>query len=206
MSVSITWRRLNDARRALVAGEVARVTAELAALGARRVVLFGSHARGDASDTSDVDLVVELPWDADAPAGARAAELLGRLAPRVVLDLVVYTPQEFEALQEKAPLLRAALAEGKVLHERAWSMSIYRSGKCVPHDGNPRVASPDRRQHSSGGANDGGRITGRTDGGVRGLAPQEEAHAGGSARRSAGASASGDARPRVGTDSPRHEG
>jgi len=114
----VVWRTRTPERQALVESELRRVTALLAEQGAKAVVLFGSHARGDAWDASDVDLLVVVPWSPSDPPGARAPALLGRLTSRVALDLVVYTPEEFEALRGQAPLLRAALAEGKVLHGR----------------------------------------------------------------------------------------
>jgi uncharacterized protein len=118
MTVAITWRSLSESRRRLVAEESARAARVLADLGARLVMLYGSHARGDASDASDVDLLVVIPRPVGEPIGARAADLLAHLAPRVALDLVVYTPEEFDELRGRTPLLRAALVEGEVLFER----------------------------------------------------------------------------------------
>ena len=39
-----------------------------------------------------------------------------RIEPRVGLDLLAYTPQEFDAIRER-PFMRQALQEGRVLYE-----------------------------------------------------------------------------------------
>ena len=43
----------------------------------------------------------------------RLAELYKQLLPRVEVDLLVYTPEELEAMRETSPLVRCALAEGR---------------------------------------------------------------------------------------------
>ena len=39
-----------------------------------------------------------------------------RIEPRVGLDLLAYTPQEFDAIRER-PFIQQALREGRVLYE-----------------------------------------------------------------------------------------
>jgi predicted nucleotidyltransferase len=77
----------------------------------RRVIMFGSRARGDAWDRSDIDLAVEAPgadvreWDAVC----RAVESAETLLP---IDLV--------RLETAAPDFRdEILAEGVTLYARA---------------------------------------------------------------------------------------
>ena len=85
----------------------------------RRVVLFGSHARGGAGRDSDLDLFVEMETDARPPErAARVAALFG--LRRWSLDVVVYTPQEVERLRGvRGTLLSQIEADGQVLYERA---------------------------------------------------------------------------------------
>lgn len=84
-----------------------------------KIILFGSHARGEAGPDSDVDLLVVMP-----PHGSkreRAIEMYGLLAGMgVPKDVIVVTPEEFE-LYRDAPgtVIRTARQEGKVLYERA---------------------------------------------------------------------------------------
>lgn len=83
-----------------------------------RVVLFGSHARGAATEWSDLDLLVILPNGTDKRDSAiEIRRTLGDLP--VCKDIVVATPEEVARRGHMVgSLLRSALREGKVLYER----------------------------------------------------------------------------------------
>lgn len=77
----------------------------------RRIILYGSRARGDTAERSDIDLAVEAPW----------------ATRRQWLDLWFFLVEEAETLLrvdavrlEEAPpeLKERILAEGKVIYER----------------------------------------------------------------------------------------
>lgn len=60
-----------------------------------KVILFGSYARGDADDASDVDLmVVEAEFDDKAGEYLRLKDAIGRLG--VGVDLLLCTESEFQ--------------------------------------------------------------------------------------------------------------
>lgn len=82
-----------------------------------RVVLFGSYARGDADDESDLDLFVEMETSLSPP--ERAIEVSAAFGLRSwPMDIVVYTPAEVERLRNiRGTLLSIIEAEGKVLYE-----------------------------------------------------------------------------------------
>jgi len=84
----------------------------------KRVVLFGSHARGEAGEDSDLDLFVEMESDRRPPERAIEVSAVFGLRPWS-LDVVVYTPAEVARLK-KVPgtLLSIIEAEGEVLYER----------------------------------------------------------------------------------------
>ena len=85
-----------------------------------RTILFGSHARGDAREDSDVDLLV-LFREVDSP-HARAAELYAALIGCSPLskDIVVSTTARFERYRNVVNTVYwLAAREGKVLYERA---------------------------------------------------------------------------------------
>jgi predicted nucleotidyltransferase len=84
-----------------------------------KIILFGSHARGEAGPESDIDLLVVLPAVANKREAAVAIRrLLTDLpAPK---DIVVTTPEEIARRGELVgTVLRPALREGKVLCERS---------------------------------------------------------------------------------------
>jgi len=83
-----------------------------------RIILFGSHARGEASPESDVDLLIVLPKVANKRQAA--IEIRRALADfPVCKDIVVTTPEEIARRGHLVgTILRPALREGKVLYER----------------------------------------------------------------------------------------
>ena len=87
-------------------------------LSPRRVILFGSHARGEAGPDSDLDLFVEL--DPPLPTRGRGSEIKRLFDPYPgPMDIVVYSPEEV-AYWEQAPasLVATVLREGRVLYAR----------------------------------------------------------------------------------------
>lgn len=88
----------------------------LAAPQAEQIVLFGSHARGDADAGSDYDFLVIEPEVLDR---AREMVRLRRaLRPlRVAADVLVYSREEVNRWgQQPGSALYWALKEGRVVH------------------------------------------------------------------------------------------
>jgi predicted nucleotidyltransferase len=83
-----------------------------------QIILFGSWARGEASEGSDLDLLVVLP---KVEHKRRAAvEILRTLnGLPISKDVVVTTPEEIKARGHVVgDILRPALQEGKIIYER----------------------------------------------------------------------------------------
>jgi uncharacterized protein len=84
----------------------------------RRILMFGSRARGDARPESDVDLMVEMETDLSPPRRAMAIDALFGLRGWA-MDVLVYTPSEVELQRRyRNSLIRVIEAEGKVLYEQ----------------------------------------------------------------------------------------
>jgi predicted nucleotidyltransferase len=84
-----------------------------------KIILFGSHARGDFMPDSDLDLLVIISGvvrpRAESTRLRRA--LRGLLVP---VDIVVATPEQIERLGHVRGLIyHTTLSEGKVVYERA---------------------------------------------------------------------------------------
>lgn len=79
------------------------------------IILFGSRARGDSRDDSDVDLAVVLKGQADDPL-AEADRIMDAVfvpsmdAGRVIQPLVL---SDREFARKESPVLRSVRAEGK---------------------------------------------------------------------------------------------
>ena len=86
----------------------------------RRIILFGSRARGEATSESDLDLFVEMETQARPPERAVEVSSIFGLRPWS-LDVLVYTPEEVQRLRKVSGTLVSVIeAEGKVLYERSF--------------------------------------------------------------------------------------
>jgi predicted nucleotidyltransferase len=83
-------------------------------VGACRVLLFGSHARGEARPDSDYDLIVISPNFADIEIPRRATglrQLWYQAGGDGPMDLMCLTPEEFEQARHRISLIAAVLPE-----------------------------------------------------------------------------------------------
>jgi predicted nucleotidyltransferase len=85
---------------------------------AERVILFGSYARGQAGDHSDVDLLIIA--ESALPRPLRSRELYGLFRPYPFsMDLLVYTPQEVKrGRRSSLSFISTVLRDGKTLYVR----------------------------------------------------------------------------------------
>ena len=83
-----------------------------------QIILFGSHARGQAGAHSDVDFLVVLPDVANKR--LKAIEIRRRLSGYpIAKDIIVTTPDEIVRRgQLVGSILRSALRDGRVIYER----------------------------------------------------------------------------------------
>ncbi len=84
---------------------------------AHAAYVFGSHARGEADAHSDIDVMIVAPTRRE-PVERFRDYLPAILAAPVGVDLIVYTPEEFERLlEEQRPFLVNVLEGAKSIYE-----------------------------------------------------------------------------------------
>ena len=98
----------------------------------KKIILFGSVARGDIRRGSDLDLIIVQETD---------KKFLARLEPfyrdaRIAMDILVYTPDEFAAMVEGI-FLKNALRDGVVIYEARvpGREGAGRLGRLLPSNG-----------------------------------------------------------------------
>jgi predicted nucleotidyltransferase len=93
-----------------------RASAPLQAAGVERAIAFGSYARGTADAYSDLDLVVVMRTDLPRLERHRALAPLLEAIP-VPVDLLVYTPEEYElGMQRRLGIFDAVAREGVAIY------------------------------------------------------------------------------------------
>jgi uncharacterized protein len=84
----------------------------------RRIVLFGSYARGDAGPDSDLDIFVEMETPLGYYDRAIAIDELFDIRDWP-MDIIVYTPEEVEQWTGQVGMMLYIIEqEGQVLYER----------------------------------------------------------------------------------------
>ena len=93
---------------------VRRLIGKLASIRVERAILFGSRVRGDALLSSDLDLILVSPdfegvFFTDRPMAVVDAWDFEGAPP---LEVLCYTPEEFERKRARIGIVRTALEEG----------------------------------------------------------------------------------------------
>ncbi|MFN3762414.1 MAG: nucleotidyltransferase domain-containing protein [Anaerolineae bacterium] len=94
--------------------ELDQIVDQLRAMGARRIILFGSRARGQLRRESDIDLLVIM--DDGRTFKERMRDIYTHLETDADVDILAYSPEEFERIRSRS-FFRRILAEGVVLYE-----------------------------------------------------------------------------------------
>ena len=82
----------------------------------KRIILFGSRARGEARKDSDLDFLVILP-DGTSSSDIRKAIDHALMSPYASYDLIVYTESEYEMkLREGWMIFDEISRDGKVVY------------------------------------------------------------------------------------------
>jgi predicted nucleotidyltransferase len=82
-----------------------------------KIIVFGSMASGDVHEWSDIDLIIVK--ETDLPFYQRLRSIRNLLQPKIGVDILYYTPEEFEYLvHNRLFFQQEVLPKGKVLYER----------------------------------------------------------------------------------------
>jgi predicted nucleotidyltransferase len=82
----------------------------------RSIWVFGSMATGTVHEWSDIDLVIVK--ETTQRFLERSKEVLQLLRPQVGLDVLIYTPAEFDQLRGDRPFIRDEIVnKGRLLYE-----------------------------------------------------------------------------------------
>jgi len=86
--------------------------------GPEKILLFGSFAKGDAGPVSDLDVVILKETDRNF--WDRLKDVSKFCSRKVGMDVLVYTPAEFDKLLKERRFFREEIKKkGKVLYEKA---------------------------------------------------------------------------------------
>ena len=66
--------------------------------------------------SSDIDLIIVKKTKKKFL--ERLDEFYNYLNPQVAVDILVYTPEEFEEMKENNPFIMTALKQGRIIYER----------------------------------------------------------------------------------------
>ena len=102
------------------------MTEKLKELKPYKVILFGSYAKGDPTEDSDLDVFVVLDsqersetFDEFIKRGRPVSAAVREIRKKIAMDLIVYTLAEFEYLRRQRDFFIEDIVEtGKVLYER----------------------------------------------------------------------------------------
>ncbi len=102
-------------RKKLLTDELNRIVKILSDMGVSRVLAFGSFVTGKTSMESDLDLIVVMRTQERFI--DRLVRIYTAVDPKIAVDILVYTPDEFKKMSSNNPLIKQAVKEGKVVYE-----------------------------------------------------------------------------------------
>jgi predicted nucleotidyltransferase len=92
------------------------IVEQLKALGALKVIIFGSFVRGEIGLWSDLDLIAVMPSLLSGKEWRR--KIQAEIDREIACDIIVYNEKELEESIPISSFLRHALKEGRVIYEK----------------------------------------------------------------------------------------
>ncbi len=103
----------SEQRRQMLDAEARRFAEEAYGYGALRACVVGDFAAGDVGPDTELELMIVQ--ETDEPFRRRADFWVAHIRPRVGTRFLVYTPEEFEAVEDEDAMLLEAARLGEVL-------------------------------------------------------------------------------------------
>lgn len=97
--------------------KIRELSAQIArAFNPKKIILYGSHAYGNPSSDSDVDMLVVLPFEGKAV--RKAIEIRNKINAELPLDLLVRTPEQLaERITQNDWFIREIVERRHTLYE-----------------------------------------------------------------------------------------
>ena len=108
-------RERKEKRRSTLEQNLLRVVEQLKALGALKVILFGSFVRGNTGPWSDLDIIAIMPSSLSSQEWMR--KIYAEVERGIACDILTYNERDLQEMLPTSSLLRHALKEGKVIYE-----------------------------------------------------------------------------------------
>ncbi len=102
-------------RRQMLEQQLEELMGVFPTLGIEKAILYGDAVTGDFAPDSVLNFV--FVQETDRSFGRRADFFSYHLDSQIGLTALVYTPEEFERLQDTLPALKAACKEGRVVFD-----------------------------------------------------------------------------------------
>jgi len=104
-----------EERRKALEDNLPRVIEQLKALGALRVILFGSLVRGETGPRSDLDILAIMPSSLSSHDWMQ--KVYAEVERGIACDILTYTETDLQEMLPTSRFLRRALKEGRVVYE-----------------------------------------------------------------------------------------
>jgi predicted nucleotidyltransferase len=107
---------LAEKRKEQLKQELDKILPDIISLGVDKIILFGSLNSNTVHAKSDIDLIIVK--NTERRFIDRSDEFYALIRTRLAVDIIVYTPVEFEEMKKNNQFIRFALKNGRVLYER----------------------------------------------------------------------------------------
>lgn len=107
---------LAEKRSELLMDELDRIVPEIIELEVEKIILIGSLATNSIRKSSDIDLIIIEKTDKRFL--DRIELIYQHIKPTTGIDILVYTPEEFEKMKQGNQFIKSALKNARILYER----------------------------------------------------------------------------------------